>query len=119
MYWKQNDSTDIAEIEALHGGEGTVKAKHFFEGITRLPVRFLVWELAPGATWGRHSHEETQPQEEVLYCLDGQGTVWVDGEEVAMGPGDAVLLPQGSVHGFENVGDGVLKLALILGEPQP
>ena len=52
MYWKQSDSEEIERIEALHGGEGTVLARRFFEGESRLPVRVYVWELPAGVAWG-------------------------------------------------------------------
>ena len=86
MYWKESDSDDVEVIEALHGGQGSVKAHRFFEKVSRLPVRFYVWELVPGATWGSHSHFDDDPQEEVLYCLNGNGTVVVDGDAEVLVP---------------------------------
>ena len=118
MHWKENESTGITEIATLHGGEGTVRARRFFEGASRLPVRFFVWELDPGVSWGVHSHEDDKPQEEIIYCLEGNGTVRVDGQDVPLDPGDAVLLPHGSVHGFRNTGSRAMKLVLVLGEPR-
>lgn len=117
MYWKQSDSEEIERIEALHGGEGTVLARRFFEGESRLPVRVYVWELPAGVAWGEHSHPEDEPQEEILYCLSGQGTATVNGEDIQLGPGEALLLAQGSVHSFRNDGPAPLKLLLVLGRP--
>ena len=117
MYWKQSDSTDIHRIEAMHAGQGTVMSRHFFEDEIRLPIRFMVWELPPGATWGIHSHPDDDPQEEILYCLSGLGVASVDDEEVPIGPGEALLLDRASTHGFRNDGPMPLKLALVLGKP--
>ena len=97
---------------------GTVRTRHFFAGTSRLPVRFYVWELGPGAGWGVHSHGDDGPQEEIIYCLEGTGNVTVDGRDVPMSSGDAVLLPHGSTHGFRNTGSLPMKLALVLGEPR-
>ncbi len=117
MYWKQSDSEDVERIEALHGGVGTVMARRFFESESRLPVRVFVWELPAGAAWGVHSHPDDEAQEEILYCLSGHGTAEADGEDIPVGPGEALLLAQGSVHGFRNDGPAPLKLLLVLGRP--
>ena len=118
MYWKQSDSQGLERIEALHGGEGTVLGRRFFESESRLPVRVYVWELAAGVAWGTHSHPDDEPQEEILYCLSGQGTATVNGEDVQIGSGEALLLAQGSVHSFRNDGPEPLKLLLVLGAPK-
>ena len=89
MHWIENDRTDVSEVEAMHGGRGTVRTR-LFAGTSRLPVRFYVWELGPGAGWGVHSHGDDGPQEEVIYCLEGTGNVTVDGRDVPMSSGDAV-----------------------------
>lgn len=118
MYWKQSDSEGVERIEALHGGEGTVLGRRFFEGESQMPVRVYVWELAAGVAWGEHSHPDDDPQEEILYCLSGHGTATVNGEDVQIGPGEALLLAQGSVHSFRNDGPAPLKLLLVLGRPK-
>jgi quercetin dioxygenase-like cupin family protein len=48
-----------------------------------------------------HSHDAF---EETVYGLEGIATFTVDGETVEIGPGDAVCIPRGVVHGFENHG---------------
>ncbi|HEY4427311.1 MAG TPA: cupin domain-containing protein [Solirubrobacteraceae bacterium] len=49
-----------------------------------------------------HSHNAF---EETIYGLDGVSTWTVDGETVEIGPGEAVCVPRGAIHGFENRGD--------------
>lgn len=39
--------------------------------------------------------------EETIYGLTGTLTLTVGGEEILVGPGDAVCIPRGVVHGFE------------------
>lgn len=48
-----------------------------------------------------HSHDAF---EETIYGLQGVSTWTVDGETVEIGPGDAVCIPRGIVHGFANHG---------------
>jgi quercetin dioxygenase-like cupin family protein len=48
-----------------------------------------------------HSHDGF---EEMIYGLEGVTTWTIDGETVQIGPGEAVCVPRGQVHGFENHG---------------
>jgi quercetin dioxygenase-like cupin family protein len=49
-----------------------------------------------------HSHDAF---EETIYGLAGVLTWTIDGEDFPIGPGDAVCIPHGGVHGFVNHGD--------------
>jgi quercetin dioxygenase-like cupin family protein len=49
-----------------------------------------------------HSHDA---YEETIYGLDGVLTWTVDGAEIDVAPGQAVCIPRGVVHGFDNRGD--------------
>jgi quercetin dioxygenase-like cupin family protein len=46
-----------------------------------------------------HSHDAF---EETIYGLTGVTTWTVDGEAIEIGPGEAVCIPRGVVHGFTN-----------------
>jgi len=46
-----------------------------------------------------HSHDGF---EETIYGLVGTTTWTIDGEERVIGPGQAVCIPRGAIHGFEN-----------------
>lgn len=48
-----------------------------------------------------HSHDAF---EETIYGLKGLSTWTIDGETIEIGPGDAVCVPRGAVHAFENRG---------------
>jgi len=48
-----------------------------------------------------HSHDAF---EETIYGLDGVSTWTVNGETTEVGPGQAMCVPRGAVHGFENRG---------------
>jgi quercetin dioxygenase-like cupin family protein len=49
-----------------------------------------------------HSHDGF---EETIYGLEGTTTWTIDGETVDVGPGQAVCVRRGQIHGFENRGD--------------
>jgi len=48
-----------------------------------------------------HSHDAF---EETMYGLEGTATFTIDGDTTDLGPGDAVCVRRGQVHGFENRG---------------
>ena len=49
-----------------------------------------------------HSHDGF---EETIYGLAGTTTWTIDGETVDVGPGEAMCVRRGQIHGFENHGD--------------
>jgi uncharacterized cupin superfamily protein len=49
-----------------------------------------------------HSHDGF---EETIYGVEGATTWTIDGRTVEVGPGEAVCVQRGQVHGFENHGD--------------
>jgi quercetin dioxygenase-like cupin family protein len=82
-------------------------------GIGPLRIRFLLEGAASGGSVAvfefdlpsgtppppAHSHDA---YEETIYGLEGVSTWTVDGQRIDVGPGDAVCIPRGVVHGFEN-----------------
>jgi quercetin dioxygenase-like cupin family protein len=48
-----------------------------------------------------HSHDAF---EETIYGLEGSTTWTVDGRTLEIGPGEALCIPRGAVHGFNNHG---------------
>ncbi|HET8980996.1 MAG TPA: cupin domain-containing protein [Solirubrobacteraceae bacterium] len=48
-----------------------------------------------------HSHDGF---EETIYGLEGTTTWTIDGDTVELGPGEAVCVKRGQIHGFENRG---------------
>jgi quercetin dioxygenase-like cupin family protein len=49
-----------------------------------------------------HSHDGF---EETIYGLVGTTTWTIDGDTVEVGPGEAVCVQRGQIHGFQNQGD--------------
>ena len=48
-----------------------------------------------------HSHDGF---EETIYGLEGVTTWTINGQTIEIGPGEAVCVPRGQLHGFENYG---------------
>ena len=48
-----------------------------------------------------HSHDH---YEETIYGIDGVLSWTVDGREIKVGPGQALCIPRGAVHRFDNPG---------------
>ena len=44
----------------------------------------------------KHLHPNTN---EIQYILDGTGTIWLGDKQVAVKPGDLVVIPKGTAHG--------------------
>jgi quercetin dioxygenase-like cupin family protein len=58
-----------------------------------------------------HSHDH---YEETVYGIDGVLTWTVDGKQIDVGPGQALCIPRGSVHRFDNNGtEGVKELTVV------
>jgi quercetin dioxygenase-like cupin family protein len=49
-----------------------------------------------------HSHDG---YEETIYGLEGVLTWTIEGTPIEVGPGDALLIPRGAVHQFDNTSD--------------
>jgi len=91
-----------------------------------LAVRFLItgedsngsvaaFELGvPGAqrlAAPAHSHDH---YEETIYGIDGVLTWTVDGKQINVGPGQALCIPRGAVHRFDNHGMHAVKVLCIV-----
>ena len=57
-----------------------------------------------------HSHDAF---EETIYGLAGVSTWTIDGNTSEIGPGDAVCVPRGAIHGFANHGAAKAKFLAI------
>lgn len=69
-----------------------------------------VLDAEPGWSGLEHDHAEDD-HEEIYLLLEGAATVTVDGEDVALEPGDAVHLPPEATRSIE-VGDEPSTLVL-------
>ena len=58
-----------------------------------------------------HSHDH---YEETIYGLHGTLTWTVDGQPVDVGPGQALCIPRGAIHRFDNHGEAEAKVLCII-----
>lgn len=73
------------------------------------PVRTGIQVSEPGYVAAMHSH----PYVEMLFILEGEADVWMEGEEDKkrrLGAGDMIALPPETPHSFAVVGDQPMKL---------
>ena len=68
------------------------------DGATNFAMR--LFELIPGGRTPLHTHA----WEHEVFIVDGEGTVWRDGEEVPIRAGTAVFVPPEEKHRFKNTG---------------
>lgn len=69
-----------------------------------------VFEVAVGGCTPLHQH----PYEHEVFILDGTATIWREGNEVALQPGDVLLIPADEKHQFKNTGSGTLKFICLI-----
>lgn len=60
-----------------------------------------VLECGPGWTGLAHDHAE-DGQEEIYLLVEGEATVTVDGDDVALSAGDAIRVPPGATRQIHN-----------------
>ena len=58
-----------------------------------------------------HSHDH---YEEAIYGIDGVLTWTVDGQQIDVGPGQALCIPRGAVHRFDNHGSRDVKALCVI-----
>ena len=94
-----------AEISILMDGD-TVGTRYLTENLTR---------IGPGLALPHpHSHTDI---EEIVFVLEGEGEIWMDGDTFAVTQGDSVFYPPGSKHTVRNTGDTTLALLCFFSTP--
>ena len=93
-------------------------ALEFVSGEVGANVTVRIAEIAvpqPGdPARGPHLHDGF---EECIYVLSGHGVTWSEAGELAVGPGDLVLVPPGEKHMTRNTGDEPLRLLCFFAVP--
>jgi HTH-type transcriptional repressor of puuD len=67
----------------------------------------------PGEVVPLHTHE----YEEIIIILDGEATVTVAGESVAVHADMSIIIPPCTPHGYRNSGDGILRMIACFPDP--
>ena len=99
-YVIERDADVSKEQPGPHNGGGRTVGYSFFAEVPRLGLVFRKRILRPGSAIGYH----TQTEDEIYYVLSGRGVMTLDGKDVNVGPGSAVLTRTGSSHGLKPLG---------------
>ncbi len=91
------DALEGEVIPNFKGGEKYAIAK--FAGDDK--VKILHGVLEPGCSIGMHEHIN---ESEIVYCIAGQATVYMDGKTEILKPGMCHYCPDGHKHGMKNEG---------------
>ncbi len=89
-------------MSGFHSGTLEEMLKRTVGGSERWAVAFTHGTLELGLYAPRGEDPQTpHDQDEVYIVMQGQGTLTVDGERHEFRPGDALFVPAGAVHRFE------------------
>jgi mannose-6-phosphate isomerase-like protein (cupin superfamily) len=101
-FWQPKPANGYVTVKA---SPWTVPSLSFSQGIQVIPLGSMV---------RRHSHEA---QDEVIYCLEGVGSIDLTGKSYPMTPGATIVIPRGAGHSFKNIGEEDLKFIWTIGGP--
>ena len=91
------NQADWTANEGFKGGEGIFYNKAYFDGVNKM----MNGKLPAGASIGYHKHEGTC---EIIFILQGEGTVIYDGEKSPVKAGQCHYCPEGHEHSLINSG---------------
>lgn len=77
-------------------------------------TQIVLMNINPGEDIGKEVHTDN---DQVLYLVSGQGTVYLDGEEFEYNAGDCVLVPAGKEHNFTTTGEEPMKIITTYSPP--
>jgi mannose-6-phosphate isomerase-like protein (cupin superfamily) len=66
--------------------------------------------IDPGKESIAHFHKK---MEEIYYIINGEGKIFINGDETNLEAGHAIYLPVGAVHKIKNTGKSILKFVSI------
>lgn len=81
---------------------------------TTAKTQLVLMNVKPGEDIGLETHHLDQ----VLVFVSGQGKAILNGKESQIGPGDVVVVPEGTEHNFINTGSEPLKLYTVYAPPE-
>jgi len=105
--------TILSETDTKKVLGGTIRTFFTKETVGTEDLIFVMGDFTPGEGLEPHTHEE---QEEVYYCISGNGTVWYgeDKKETPIEPGVGLWIPRGVEHSVTNTGNEQLQIAFFL-----
>ncbi len=79
-----------------------------------VPVGSSILRIRGGVEIPVHVHENSIDS---IYCISGEGEIFVDGRWSSLSTGDYCLVPAGEEHGVRNPSRGILELFIIHSPP--
>jgi len=107
----------IHEKEAkanVFAGQFARTIRHMTASLGSKNIWMGIIEYEPYCTSNMHAHAG---QEEIFYCIQGQGEVIVDGETRELKPGTCVYVPPKAKHQIINKSSGILKVLSAVSPP--
>jgi quercetin dioxygenase-like cupin family protein len=101
LYYQEGDMTTATTPEEIRVGGFVIRFLVEAEQTAGSASLFEFDVPAGGPTPPPHSHDR---YEETIYGLRGTTTWAVDGVTTEVGPGEALCIPRGAVHHFQNTG---------------
>ncbi len=99
---------ELSRLENFKGGEKHLEARMFFDGTNRILAHAV---LVPGASIGMHTHEDSC---EVIFILEGNGSVIEENGKEAVQAGDCLYCPKGGTHSLVNDSDSDLVFCAVV-----
>jgi len=96
----QRDAEIAKNEPGTHNGGGQTIGYSFFDKTPGMKFVFRKRAFHPGSGVGLHEQHE----DEVYYALSGKGVMTVDGKDIEMTAGTAVLTRPGSSHSLKQTG---------------
>lgn len=106
----RKSATRTFPIPECHGGAGALLCREVLGDYEKASPGFkYIHEdtLEPGVSIGLHTH---RGDEEIYVILEGEGTMQVDGETLAVAAGDVCLTRDGHSHSLANTGTRTMRL---------
>jgi len=104
----KDSELEFSRFDNFKNGEKHLEAKMFFDGTNRILSRA---RLIPGASIGMHTHEDSC---EVIFILEGCGSLLEDGMKKAVQAGDCLYCPKGGSHSLVNDSDADLVFCAVV-----
>lgn len=96
------DSGQLDVPEGYAGGsDGYRRVSHIDRSIGAIHTGLGTCELAPGGSLHPHVHS----YEELVYLLEGEAVLTIDGESHRLGPDECAFIGVGATHAWHNAGD--------------
>ena len=103
---------DVDSVESTKAPWGALKILFDREkGVVKdASIHVHITEMKPGIRHNPHTHD----YDEIIFILEGKAREGDGPDAVEAGPGQVLYIPAGVEHGTGNIGDGILKLMVIL-----